>query len=151
METEKPQNVVLLHQEGIFYIAYEHSAWLFVTAVHALKVKKQYVKCVSQHVASIGFPMTSLGKWVAEEQVVVEGSVARVVLPADVACGNGGFDEWKAALPVDAANGKPVGKTVAGDTACNADVPALIRNFPIENKTPLECMIFLSEIKQLLK
>ena len=61
MEVAKMDNEIILHREGIFYIVYEQSAWLFTHSVHAYKVKKAYIKCVASDVISIGFPMTSLG------------------------------------------------------------------------------------------
>lgn len=114
LETEKPLNTVILHREGIFYIAYEHSAWLFSVAVHTFKVKKQYVKCVAQDVVSIGFPMNSLEKLAAGRSFTVENGVVHLVVAQDENSGNGSFEEWKSA--------QPLCETVA---AIVADVPAL--------------------------
>lgn len=152
LEAEKPLNTVLLHREGVFYIAYEHSAWLFSVAVHAFRVKKQYVKCVAQNVVSIGFPMNSLEKLVAGRSFTVENGVVHLVVAQDENSGNGSFEEWKSA--------QPLCETVA---ATIADVPLLqshkrgeaealarLRAFPVESRTPVECMCFVAELKGLL-
>ena len=77
------------YREGVFYKAYEQSAYLFVKYVKPFQVKKRFVKSVKQEVAS---------------------------------------ERWR------------------------ADIPLMqVRMFPIEAKTPLDCMLFLSEIKKQLE
>lgn len=150
-ETEKPQNVILLHREGVFYIAYEHSAWLFCNFLHAFKVKKQYVKCVSQDVVSIGFPMSSLRKYINEDSIVADAGIARITIPDENISLTESFEQWRAqqALDIPHTGNKSSGVDVA-DKIASLSVIDRIKEFPLECKTPLECMLFLSEIKKLL-
>ena len=154
LETEKSPNEIILHREGIFYIAYEHSAWLFVTLVQGFKVKKRFVKNVGAEVASIGFPMTSLKNLVGERACVEEDCVARVEIPASEMPATDGFETWKGSLPLCVAS------NVATDDVQNVLQPAggkeqeiitRLRVFPIESRSPMECMLFLIELKGLLQ
>jgi len=57
---------VHLHREGSFLRAYDWSAWLCCRYLHDFKVNKRAFKGIDEPVAYIGFPETSLGKWVPE-------------------------------------------------------------------------------------
>lgn len=81
METAKKDNEVILHREGVFYIAYEHSAWLFSVSLHSFKVKKTYVKCVARDIVSVGFPMASLNRLADGCRVIDGDSFVRIMLP----------------------------------------------------------------------
>jgi hypothetical protein len=50
-----------LYKEGIFWKAYQRSAYLVVTHFRSsFSVKTKYIKCVKENVLSIGFPGSSL-------------------------------------------------------------------------------------------
>lgn len=55
---------VRLHKEGTFFRAYNWSAWLCCHLLHDFKVNKRVFKGIDEPVAYIGFPETSLQKWV---------------------------------------------------------------------------------------
>ncbi len=55
-----------LHQEGAFLRAYDWSAWLACRYLHDFKVNKRVFKSIDEPVAYIGFPATSLEKWIPE-------------------------------------------------------------------------------------
>ena len=55
-----------LHQEGSFLRAYDWSAWLCCRYLHDFKVNKRAFKGIDEPVAYIGFPETSLQKWIPE-------------------------------------------------------------------------------------
>ena len=60
---------IRLYSEGVFYKAYERSAWVACRVLHPFMVKKRAVRKVGQEVVSIGFPKTSLDKWAAGRRV----------------------------------------------------------------------------------
>lgn len=57
---------VHLHLEGTFLRAYNWSAWLCCRYLHGFKVNKRSFKGIEEPVAYIGFPETSLDKWIPE-------------------------------------------------------------------------------------
>lgn len=153
LEREKQNNEIILHREGIFYIAYEHSAWLFTVAIHNFKVKKQYIKCVAQDVVSIGFPMTSLENLASGCEITDEGGVLHLLLPAGRLPQKNDFENWK--FLQHHAKGQEEQTTHVSENnaplAKKLELLKMINDFPIECKTPLECMLFLSEIKTAYK
>lgn len=87
--------VVYLYPEGMFYKAYEKSAYLLCTRVHAFKVSCRPMKGWKQPLLSVGFPMSSLEKFSAGMVVQSNsliGGVQILVPSADFS----GFDLWKA-------------------------------------------------------
>ena len=57
---------VHFHREGTFLRAYDWSAWLCCRYLHDFKVNKRLFKGLEEPVAYIGFPETSLMKWMPE-------------------------------------------------------------------------------------
>lgn len=55
-------NVIHLWLEGMFWKAYERSAYLFVNRISGYKPYKKFVKAVGGEVVAIGFPTKALGK-----------------------------------------------------------------------------------------
>lgn len=48
-------HTLYFYREGVFYKAYERSAYLFVKYIRPFQVKKRLVKSVKQEVVSVGF------------------------------------------------------------------------------------------------
>lgn len=153
-----------LHKEGTFLRAYDWSAWLACRYLHDFKVNKRQFKDVGEPVAYIGFPETSLAKWLPEgAEQRVEGEKHLVVrLPDQIVADEldamqGAYSEWKDAIPLAEAN--PGIRKGAGKDSSLADVmvgssPATLTTimqrvlaWPIESKSPLESMAFLADVK----
>ena len=60
------RDVIHLHREGSFLRAYEWSAFLSCRYLHQFKVNKRIFKGIGHPVAYIGFPETSIDKWMPE-------------------------------------------------------------------------------------
>ncbi len=56
----KNDNSITLHKEGLFWCAYEKSAFLFMLHIKEYKVIKKYYKNVKSEVTHLGFPHSSL-------------------------------------------------------------------------------------------
>jgi hypothetical protein len=52
-----------LHKEGIFWKAYQQSAYLFTQEVKIFKTSKRIVKSLSREIISLGFPQNALEKY----------------------------------------------------------------------------------------
>lgn len=146
-------NKIHFYREGVFYKAYERSAYAFVTQVKPFMVKKQFVKSVNQEVVSIGFPTNSLRSYFAADKIQEKGNEAEV--PLDIAVNLSDFESWRehvAITPAKEPSVKINSKTSSTvETSENERTIAIkIKTFPIEMKTPLECMLFLSELKKML-
>lgn len=47
---------IYLYKEGIFYRAYERSAYLWITNICNYEIKKRYVKTIDRDIVYLGFP-----------------------------------------------------------------------------------------------
>lgn len=157
---------VHLHKEGTFMRAYDWSAWLCCRYLHDFKVNKRTFKGIDDPVAYIGFPETSLAKWIPEgTEQHAEGEKHLVVtLPEVMVIDNpedltSAYVKWKESIPLTEASlgmrkkggGKNDGNNVDGADGTPLTLTAIMQRvlaFPIESKSPLECMIFLADIKQ---
>ena len=155
-----------LHREGTFIRAYDWSAWLACKYLHDFKVNKRTFKGIDEPVAYIGFPKTSLEKWIPEGagQRLEDEKYLVVTLPELMITDTyetmaAAYNDWKDALPLTESNPglrkKGGCKDVCMPEADNAPITLTtimqrILAFPIESKSPLESMAFLADIKQRL-
>ena len=154
------QRVIHLFQEGSFYRAYEWSAWLMCKFYHDFKVTHRHMKGVEQSVTLIGFPVTSLAKWVTQdiERHDVSDKHITFTLPEDVFVDLGdektmaeAFAEWKSSQPIVEKPAKQASSATQQPPFLSLSMIAQrIMSFPLEAKSPLECYQFLSDIKQQL-
>lgn len=151
---------VHLFQEGTFYRAYERSAWLVVTYISPLKPTRRNVKGQEESIVFCGFPVTSLPKYTPEgcAAVLQEDKSMLLSLPdtlypavSAVEEEQERFSNWKQSVPLS-ENKKDAHKESIIDAARApmrlTEIMQQILAFPIEQKSPMEAMVFLSEIKQ---
>ena len=164
---------VILYSEGIFYKAYGYSAFRFIRNIRPYSAKKHFYKKLNGEICSIGFPKTVLPQlaqagWKVEkdgEMVVLGGDFK----PVDEAV----FRAWMESVPLSvpkSKGGAPAGQEQSQAQAqaqscqeakslsqqevppvANEEVVRSLQEFAIETATPIECMIFLSELKRKLK
>lgn len=90
-------DTIYFYREGVFYKAYERSAYLFVHHVKPFRIKKRFVKSVKLEVVSVGFPTNSLYNYFAKERVVESEKEAKVELGQKIDSED--FEQWRAAIP----------------------------------------------------
>jgi hypothetical protein len=149
---------IKLYKEGVFWIAYEQSAY-YIWQKKGYKATKKLIKTLGKEIVSVGFPQSSCELLMTTITLVLEKDETHFkVFSLDEAIDTEAFLRWKAALPLaherQAASVKPQVIPVA--EKCEAEEPSgkdtffqKLRDFPLENKTPMECMMFLSELKKI--
>ena len=197
---------IILYREGLFWKAYERSAFAVCSQVRAFKTTKKALKTLGGgHLVSIGFPAASENA-VCGALECVSREQDRVVFAAPRAVDAAEFEVWKAAQPlkeavrrtktavavdadVAAADVVATGAVAAGPGIAVAGNPAVaghlpeermrspseaesrpgmryaeadfsltaacrvagaLKEFNLAEKTPLECMMFLSELKKMI-
>jgi hypothetical protein len=135
---------VFLYREGIFWMAYEQSAYA-VSQVKTLKAVKKYVKVIGREVVSVGFPDAALAKVSASfNEFSKDGN--RVKMKAQAPIAIEAFEAWKNGLPLFVVPAL-IEAHITPDKM-PVDIVGKIRQFDIANKTPVECMTFLAELKK---
>lgn len=95
---QENQSSVYFYREGVFYKAYEHSAYLFVHHVKPFHLKRRFVKSVKREVISVGFPTNSLYSYFSKEQVTELENCAKVDLDKKIDLSE--FEQWKDSIPL---------------------------------------------------
>ena len=155
-------NVIHLFQEGNFFRAYEWSAWLCTRFISPFKVTHRPFKNIESSVAFIGFPITSLEKKLNDKVTVADVDDKRkdISITMDLSSLMTTLDEmqkdyeaWKVSIPLLESNSKTSTSEIAPASTSNVSLTGIMRRilaFPLENKTPLQCMTFIAETKQQL-
>lgn len=194
---------IYLHLEGIFWKAYERSAFAFIHRISRYKASKRFVKYLDAKVVSLGFPDASRSKVLGDRPLVSDtadmlvldvGSidaeeygrwkealpliVPKPAAPAAVASAQPAYGSAynvsprQMAIPVPDVESVPRRVTMvepplprsqapepamaaarsaaAADSSVSEAVLRDLRNFSVENATPLECLIFVSSLKKQL-
>lgn len=188
---------IYLHLEGIFWKAYERSAFAFIHRISRYKASKRFVKYLDAKVVSLGFPDASRPK-VLGDRPLLSGSDDMLVLDAG-AIDAEEYGRWKEALPLimprlalsatpnpqpsygavydglprrgaipvpdvesvprratlvePARTSEPIAAKKGADESELSIGEAVLRdlrNFSVENATPLECLLFVSSLKKQL-
>ena len=124
---------IRLYKVGMFWCAYERSAYMMCSQVRELKVKADRVKSAGgQVLCKVGFPLGSFDT-TAASLVVKSRTDDEVVLKAPRAITEDQFLEWKNT------------HTVADSSAPSAegDIVKMIRGFNVAVHTPMQCMDLL--------
>lgn len=157
-----------LYREGKFLRAYEWSAWLFVKYVNDFKVTTRQSKSSDMPVSMIGFPSSSMDKFTPLGALVEpqpDGSVILIFssesIPddADIKSMASEYAEWKNQQPV--SENKKEKKEIERDSFDVEDyhfshritlssVMQRILAYPLERKSPMECVEFISDLKRQL-
>lgn len=171
--------VINLFSEGKFFRAYEVSAWLYHKYINeSYKLTHHFIKAINGSIIFLGFPKDKLQTNIPKEATIEQNDdkYARVVLPVtegeadiDLAALQKAFEEWKAAQPIEpfktdnkacTSSAEPRQQGARkGDfkaTAASDGHPSFfsiaqeLMAFSIEAHSPIECMLFLSDVKKRL-
>lgn len=170
-------NTIILWREGIFWRAYEKSAYAFSMQIRPYKPTRKWVVAVKQDVISLGFPASAAETVLDAHQVLLQQDNRLVLAASPITAED--FENWKQAVAMTLPdNGRqqkdgtrplmpaaatanavsaqasapaqlPSSATAPANTGCD-DLAGCIRRFNIESKTPVECMLFLMELKRRL-
>lgn len=137
-----------LYREGVFLVAYEQSAYLFHRFVRQYKVSKKMVKAVGREVVSLGFPQSSVDTLLAGRAVDRQDGAVFVSLRDGESLSDDDFAAWKAGVPAAFSAAPVVSPRSGGGAADGGDIISRIMAFPLESRTPMECMLFVNELRQ---
>ena len=154
--------VIHFCKEGNFYRAYEFSAWLAFRFAGELNVTRRYSKAANGDIMMVGFPLASLPKFTPEGVTPVfseDGQLMTMTIPAysfkedeTLEKLKEEFKNWKHSVEAsnkkghESGGGKPTQQQVK--SSCLTEIMHKIISYPIEQRSPLECMGFLADMKK---
>lgn len=145
-----PPDKILLHKEGVFWKAYEQSAMKIYECIRHCMLKRKKIKTVGHDVVSAGFPLSSLESWAGKRQFCVVDDWAEISLSDEEIGMLPCFEEWKKRISDLADITVPKEKEDKDARSLSVTVISRITEFPVESKTPVECMLFLLDIKRMI-
>ena len=132
---------VNLYKEGVFWLAYEQSAY-YVWLLKGYKPTKKRYKKMDKEVVQIGFPKVDALlenqniSIVAQQDTFISFNTIKPIELVD-------FKRWKNAL-----TSMPIGaKTTTTTTNIQQEIIDSICVFDCINKTPVEALLFIDELK----
>ena len=140
LELESKNRDITLHKEGLFWRAYEHSAYLFVKQIKEYNLTKKFYKNVNQEVVYLGFPQNSLLKIEAICQKLklnVTTTNKQVKISGFEGENFEKFSQWKDSIPILSRI----------DNKNDDGIIEKIKRFNTVNKTPIECQQFIVELQ----
>ena len=146
-EAKTNHSVRLFREGSLFFRAYELSAYLFVHHVRMYEIHHKYFKVCNNDVVWLGFPQKSLPSLGCQ---YVENADGTVSIPVEVEIDEQQFQQWKSEqishqkLPV-----MDVPFTTKTDKD-EAEVLQRLRTFNLAGSTPMETMLFVSELQRML-
>ena len=146
-EAKTNHSVRLFREGSLFFRAYERSAYLFVHHVRMYEIHHKYFKVCNIDVVWLGFPQKSLPSLGCQ---YVENADGTVSIPVEVEIDEQQFQQWKSEqishqkLPV-----MDVPFTTKTDKD-EAEVLQRLRTFNLAGSTPMETMLFVSELQRML-
>lgn len=143
------ENSIYLQKEGIFWRAYNQSAMRLVNDLKPLKIIRKYIKKVEQDIFYCGFPESSLDnireKAIEKGFQITEIKDKKIVISGISATED--YKNWMRNQP--ACLNEPVVQYTKRNTPDN--IIQQIQQYPLENATPLETMLFIQKLKQSIK
>lgn len=152
VEAEKSNtSKIYLYREGLFFRAYEVSAFALCSFVHPFKVIKRQLKVLNgEEVAYVGFPASSEEKYLSGRNIIESDDAHKViglVEPIDL----NAFAEWKQGVELkESAPANCSVPEVMGHCEGNGVLEKL-RAFNLANSTPMQCMMFIAQLQEILK
>ena len=149
-EAEVEPGKVRLVTSGEFVRAYNHSAWLFYCCISKYKVIRKYSKTQQKDVFFLGFPVSKLLE-LANGRVCDKTDFGYdITLKPDEVPAEEGYETWTKEVPVEAASRAEASAIPLSGRELENAICRRIREFPLETKTPVETVVFLSEMRKLL-
>lgn len=144
-EQSRADGTILFIGEGSFYKAYQGSAWLACGLLHRFKVFRRFVRKAGCAVVYIGFPKSSLEKFVSGRRYEMKGDTVQVFLNDDEPGLSEDYASWLASIPITYLN---------NSTEKQDSLRALcqkVLDYPLEESTPMACVVFLAELRKQIK
>jgi len=95
---DRNETQIVLYPEGLFYKAYDRSAFACVSRVSSFKPSKKRIKYCNRDLVSIGFPAAAIGKYFpGAPQPLSDG---RVVIALEDRIDTKACHAWKTSLPL---------------------------------------------------
>jgi hypothetical protein len=135
---------IKLYKQGLFWVAYEQSAY-YIWQLKGFKPTKKYLKSIKSEVVQIGFP--SIDEFLLTDNLeIIEKQDTFISCTSTHAIDKQCFEKWKANLSVM----EPKPNTTVPLLKEDKGIEARIVQFDISNTTPIEALLFINDLKKII-
>lgn len=140
---------IILRKEGIFWRAYEHSAYFFVKHIKSYNLTKSFFKNINANMVYLGFPDSLLLSVLEQvEQKINMENETKFIEFGNYSFLENEYETWKNSIQLKE-------REVTKKTKCeNSEIETILRikikNFNVTAKTPMECQQFVIELQNLI-
>ncbi len=145
-----PNDVIRCLQFGSFLRVYDRSAWLFHCVFAKYKVIRSYVKGLQRDTYFIGFPEKSLLQHIDGRTCTKTEYGFDIQLSADEIPAEEEYDNWKLAVEVVPISKKAEATVPPTGKELETEVCRIIREYPLDIRTPVDCMMLVKELRMML-
>ena len=143
-EEENNLQNIIFHKEGMFWRAYEHSAYQVVTHLKELKVIKKCFKVAgNKEIVFVGVPQKTLSE-IAANKPITENADKRITMKLETPLIEDEYNSWKNSIQFVPAD------KVQNAESTEKDIKKMIKNFNVAASTPIDCMLFLTKIQNMI-
>jgi hypothetical protein len=147
---------IILYKEGLFWRAYEQSAYLFSKHVRKYQLIRKHFKNVGKEIVFLGFPHSAkedVLKYISKQ--VIKSNEKQIII-SGYKFDEAGFREWKKSIELKAstmpdnslASEPEINYSVNKQDNPENSILEMIQKFPVASKTPVECQQFIIEIQK---
>jgi hypothetical protein len=147
---------IILHKEGLFWRAYEQSAYLFSKHVRKYQVIRKHFKNVEKDIVLLGFPhgaKVDVLKYISKQDIK---SNEKQIIISGYQFDEAVFLEWKnsiefkaSTMPDNSLASEPeISYSVNKQDNPENSIMEMIQKFPVALKAPIECQQFIIEIQK---
>ena len=151
---------IYLHREGLFWKAYERSAFLLLRETGKnYQVKCRQQKSTGDIVRSVGFPDSVLHQLFPADalhevaQSAEEGEHSQALWVEASHADLSDFAVWRAEHDVEELNTDSANKSSKANSRAGNDATALVMQrlsaFDLANSTPIDCLRFVASLKEI--
>ena len=149
-ENKAATGTIRLVSNGSFYRALNHSAWLFQCCISEFKVMRKYVKALKSDIFFIGFPKEKLQDVVGSRKIESTAAGFDITLGEDELPDEAGYETWLATVEAEAASKADYNALPIAGADAEREVIRQLREFPFENTTVIDCVVFLAKLRGML-
>ena len=159
-ETKTDHSIRLYRDGSLFYKAYERSAFLFVNHVRVYDIHHQYYKGCNFDAVWVAIQQSTLPSLGCQ---YIENADGTVTIPVEAEIDEQQFQQWKSEhlshkklpgmdIPFSAIPSPPPSSPPATQAADKdeAEVLQRLRAYNLAGSTPMETMVFVSELQRML-
>jgi hypothetical protein len=147
IEKDNTNNCYLI-KEGLFWRAYEKSAFWFTNNLKPYTITKKHFKGLNSDVVYLGFPNTAISELLslAKSKGYTVDSQEKLITIRGIESLDG-FEQWKAVIPYQMTGDNSKGTLSEPEEKYDSGLVARIRKFPVAERTPIECQQFVTELQ----